>query len=256
MIPHNIVMNLLDRHKMLSILAELMNKHGYQPMPVLMRAEPRGARQTSNSAKILHVVAILGGIFALIGAVVFCLAAFNAFPSGAVESKATGTSPLAMTQVYAAVPAGHENGLEALPADANQGRHETIADDPVAIYQPATPAPAESASSAPEPMTQASTSLNDNEFLKEDHPDSARTISISDRSISDRSMSEVKRKNLESQRRRAERQRAELEESYRDHAISGEAYKKGEEKYRSAIEKYRWEMNAGGGSKNEATGQN
>jgi hypothetical protein len=225
-----------------------MNKHGYQPMPVLMRAEPSGGRRTSNSAKILHVVAILGGIFALFGAVVFCLAAFNAFPSGAVESKATGTSPLAMTQVYAAVPAGHENGLEALRADANQGRYDTIADDPVAIYQPA-PAPAPSASSAPEPMTQASTSLNDNEFLKEDHPDSARTIS-------DRSMSEVTRKKLERQRRRAERQRAELEESYRDHAISGEAYKKGEAKYRSTIEKYRWEVNAGGESKNEATGQN
>lgn len=249
MIPHNIVMNLLDRHKMLSILAELMNKHGYQPMPVLMRAEPRGARQTSNSVKILHVVAILGGIFALIGAVVFCLAAFNAFPSGAVESKTTGTSPLAETQVYAAVPAGHKNGLEALRSDANQGRYNTITDDPVAIFQP--PAPAPSVSSAPEPMTQASTSLNDNEFLKEDHPDSARTMSISDRS-----MSEVMRKKLESQRRRAERQRAELEESYRDHAISGEAYKKGEAKYRSTIEKYRWEMNGGGGSKNEATGQN
>ena len=224
-----------------------MNKHGYQPMPVLLRAEPCDARQTSISAKILHVVAILGGIFALCGAVAFCLVAFNAFPSRAVESNAAGTSPLAVTQVYAAVPAGHENGLDALRADANQGQHDTIADDPAAIYQ--LPAPAQSASSAPTPMTQASTSLNDNEFLKEDHPESARTIS-------DKSVSEVKRKKLERQRRRAERQRAELEESYLDHAISGEAYKKGEAKYRSAIEKYRWEMNAGRGSKNELTGQN
>ena len=224
-----------------------MNKHGYQPMPVLLRAEPCDARQTSNSAKILHVVAILGGIFALCGAVAFCLAAFNAFRSRAVEPKAAGTSPLPVTQVFAAVPAGHENGLDALRADTNQGHHVTIADDPAAIYQP--PAPAQSASSAPTPMTQSSTSLNDNEFLKEDHPESARTIS-------DKSISEAKRKKLEMQRRRAEHQRAELEESYRDHAISGEAYKKGEAKYRSAIEKYRWEMNAGRGSKNEATGQN
>jgi hypothetical protein len=222
-----------------------MNKLGYQPMPVLLRAEPGDARQTSNSAKILHVVAILGGIFALCGAV--CLVASNAFPSRAVESKAAGTSPLPVTQVHAAIPASHENGLDARPADANQGQHDTIADDRVAIDQP--PAPARGASLAPAAMTQASTSLNDNELLKGDHLESARTIS-------DKPMSEVMRKKLERQRRRAERQRAELEESYRDHAISGEAYKKGEANYRSAIEKYRWEMNAGRGSKNEATGQN
>lgn len=223
-----------------------MNKLGYQPMPVLLRAEPGFARQTSNSAKILYAVAILGGIFALCGAVALCLLVFNAFPSRAVESKAAATSPLPVTQVYAAVAAPHENGLKAPPADANQEQHDTIADDRAAIDQP--PAPAWNASSAPVPMTQASTFLNDNEFLKGDRPASARTIS-------GKSMSEVMRQKLERQRRRAERQRVELEESYRDDAISGEAYKKGEAKYRRAIEKYRREMNAGRGSKNEATGQ-
>ena len=95
-----------------------MNKLGYQPMPVLLRAEPGDARQNSNSAKILHVVAILGGIFALCGAVVLCLVAFNAFPPRAVESKAAGTSPLPVTQVHPAVPAGNEIELSAPPADA------------------------------------------------------------------------------------------------------------------------------------------
>jgi hypothetical protein len=224
-----------------------MNKLGYQPMPVLLRAEPGGARQVSNSAKILYVVATIGGIFALCGAVTFCLVALNVFPSRAVESKDAGTSPHPVTQVYAAVPAGNENRIDAPLADANQEQHDTIADDRAAIDQP--PAPAQNASSAPAQMTQASTSLNDNEFLKGDHPESARTIS-------DKPMSEVMRNKLERQRRRAERQRAELEESYRDHAISAEAYKKGEARYRSAIEKYRSEMNAGRGSKNESTGQN
>jgi hypothetical protein len=224
-----------------------MNKLGYQPMPVLLRAEPGYARQTSTSAKILNAVAILGGLFALCGAVALCLVAFHALPSRAVESKAAGSSPLPVTQVYPAVPAGHENGIDAPPADANQGQHDTIADDRAAIDQSA--APARSASSVPAPMPQVSTSFNDNELLKGDHPESARTNS-------EKPMSEVMRKRLERQRLRAERQRAELEESYRDHAISGEAYKTGEEKYRSAIEKYRWEMNAARGSKNEATGQN
>ena len=223
-----------------------MNKLGYQPMPVLMRAEPGYPRQTSDSAKILHVVAILGGIFALCGAVALCLVALNAFPPRAVESKATSSLPV--TQVYPAVPAGHENGLDAPPIDANQGRHETIADARAILDQP--PVPAQSASSAPAPMRQDSTSLNDNELLKGDHPESARTISEKPM------MSEVARKKLERKRRRTERHRAELEESYQDHAISRQTYKKGQEKYRGAIEKYRSEMKVGSGSNNEATGQN
>jgi len=222
-----------------------MNKLGYQPMPVLMRAEPGYARQTLNSAKLLHVVAILGGIFALCGAVALCLVAFNASPPRAVESKAASSLPV--TQVYPAVSAGHENGLDAPPADANQGRHDTIADGRAIRDQ--APVPAQSASSAPAPTPQDSTLLNDNEF-KGDHPESARTISEKPM------MSEVAREKLERERRRAERHRAELEESYLDHAISRETYKKGQESYRDAIEKYRSEMKVGRGSDNEVTGQN
>jgi hypothetical protein len=222
-----------------------MNKLGYQPMPVLVRAEPGYARQTLNSAKLLHVVAILGGIFALCGAVALCLVAFNASPRRAVESKAASSLPV--TQVYPAVPAGHENGLDAPPADANQGRHDTIADGRAIRDQ--APVPAQSASSTPAPTPQDSTFLNDNEF-KADHPESARTISEKPM------MSEVARKKLERERRRAERHRAELEESYLDHAISSKTYKKGQEKYRDAIEKYRSEMKVGRGSNNEVTGQN
>jgi hypothetical protein len=221
-----------------------MNKLGYQPMPVLMRAEPGYARQTSNSAKTLHLVAILGGIFALCGVVTLCLVAFNASPPRGVETKAA--SSLTVTQVYPAVPAGHENGLGAPPADATQGRHDTIADDRAILGQP--PVPVQSTSLAPTPTPQDSTFLNDNEF-KGNHPESAR--SISEKPI----MSEVARKQFERERLRAERHRAELEQSYQDHAISRETYKKGQEKYRGAIEKYRSELKVGSGSNNEATGQ-
>jgi hypothetical protein len=221
-------------------LAELMNKLGYQPMPVLMRAEPGYARQTSNSAKALQVVAILGGIFVLCGAVALCLVAFNASPPRGVESEAT--SSLSINQIYPAVPAGHENGL-----DATQGRHDKIADDRAILDQ--LPVPAQSASSAPAPTPQDSTFLNDNEF-KGDHSESPPSISEKPR------MSELARKKFEGQRRRAEHRRAELEESYQDHAVSHETYKKGQENYRDEIEKYRSEMKVGRGSDNEATGQN
>ena len=214
-----------------------MNKLAYQPIPVLMRAEPGYARQTSNSAKILHVVAILGGIFALCGAVALCLVAFNASPPRAVESKAAFSLPV--TQVHPAVPAGHENGLDAPPAAAIQGRHDTTGDDRAIPGRPSVSA--QSPSSAPEPIPQDSTSLNDDESLKGDHPESARTISEKPM------MREGARKKFESERRRAERHRAELEESYQNHAISLETYKKGQEKYRGAIEKYRLEMKVSSG---------
>ena len=167
-------------------------------------------------------------------------------PPRPIESNAASSLPV--TQVYPAVPADHENGLDAPPADANQGRHDTIADDRAVLDQ--LPVSAQSASSAPAPIPQDSTSLNDNELLKGDHPESARTIS--ERPM----LSEVARKKLERERGRAERHRAGLEESYQDHAISHETYKNGQEKYRSAIEKYRSEMKVGRGSNTEATGQN
>jgi hypothetical protein len=216
-----------------------MNKLGYQPMPVLIRAEPSRARQ--NTAKILHVVAIFGGIFALCGAVALCLAVFNPSPPRTVESKAASSVPV--SQLHSAVPAGHENGF-----DANQGRHDAIADDRAILDDP--PVPAQSASSAPAPIPQNPTSSNDSELLKGDHFESAQ--SISEKLM----MSEVARKKLERERRRAERHRAELEESYLDHAISSETYKKGQEKYRDAIGKYRSEMKVGRESNNEVTGQN
>jgi hypothetical protein len=212
-----------------------MNKLGYQPMPVLTRAEPGYARQTSNSAKILRGVAILGGIFALCGTVALCLVAFNGSPPRAVESKAVSSPPV--TEVNPAVPASHDSGLDAPPDHLDQGRHDTLGDDRAILDYP--PVPAQSASSPPAPIPQDSTSLNDNELRKRDHPESARTISETSM------MSEVARKKLEMERQRAERHRADLEESYQDHAISRETYKKGQEKYRSAIEKYRSEMKAG-----------
>jgi hypothetical protein len=223
-----------------------MNKLGYQPLPVLMRAEPGYIRQTSDSAKILRVVAIFGGILAICGAVALCLVAFNAPPPGAVESKAPTSLPV--TQVNPAVPASHENGLDAPPADANQGRHDATADDHAILDHP--PVPAQSTSSTPPPIPLDSTSLNDNELRKGDHLRSAQTISENPM------MSEVARKKLEMERRRAERHRADLEESYQDQAISRETYKKGQEKYRSSIEKYRSKMKVGQGSNSEATGQN
>jgi hypothetical protein len=51
--------------------------------------------------------------------------------------------------------------------------------------------------------------------------------------------SEVVRKNAEQARRDAERKRAHLEEMYKKHLISDEAYKKGQDEYQNELGKYR-----------------
>ncbi len=223
-----------------------MNKLGYQPMPVLMRAEPGHARQTSNSAKILLTAAKLGGILALCGAALLCLVTFNAFPPRAIESEAASSLPV--TQAYPAVSAGHENELAAPQADVNQGLQDTIATDRAILDQP--PVKAQSPSSTAAPISQVSTSEDANKLLKEGYTESARTVSETP------PISEVARKKLERKRVRAEQHRAELEDSYENHAISHETYKNGQVKYQSAIEKYRSKMEFGKGSNKEATGQN
>ena len=81
-----------------------MNKTDYQPMPVLLRAEPSDARWTSNSARFLLVVATLGTVFALCGVIAIFLIGFSASPPRTLETKepvevpvlsATSVSPAA-----------------------------------------------------------------------------------------------------------------------------------------------------------------
>jgi hypothetical protein len=57
----------------------------------------------------------------------------------------------------------------------------------------------------------------------------------------DKSLIKAGRQSLEKKRKDAERRRARLEEKYQNHEISTDAYNKGEEEYKSEIQKYRHE---------------
>jgi hypothetical protein len=94
-------------------------------------------------------------------------------------------------------------------------------------------------------VAQPAASASDSALVERERPEALRKSF-------ERELPKVVRKNLEKERREAERKRSRLEEMYQNHAISGEAYKKGEEKYKSEIEKYRREMNVGRGPKNES----
>jgi hypothetical protein len=220
-----------------------MNKFAYQPLPVLLRAEPCNARWTSNSAKVLGVVATLVTVFALCGAVAICLIGFSGMPPRTLEPKTPVDVPiLPATKMSPAVAANQDNGMGMPLPDASQVHRGTIVEDHSIVDQ--TPMPALNPTSTPVPVPKPEASVSDNEFLMGERPEAGR-INLA------RQLPEAVRKNLEKERREAERKRSRLEEMYRNHAISSEAYKKGEEKYRSEIEKYRREMNAGTGRKNE-----
>jgi hypothetical protein len=269
-----------------------MNKLGYQPLPVLLRAEPSDARWSSVSARILRVVATLGTIIALCGAVAICLIAFNAFPPRKVESKVPVDVPVPLgTKVSPTAAADQDNGMGMPLTDANQAHRGTIAEDHSIIDQTPTPAPVRPGTKAsptaaadqdnamgtpltdanqvhrgavaedhsiidqtptpalnpvgtPTPVAQSEASVSDSELLKEERPE-AGPINVN------RQLPEATRKKLEKERRQAERRRSRLEEMYRKDAISSEAYNKGEERYKSAIEKYRREMNVRTEPKNE-----
>ena len=225
-----------------------MNKTGYQPLPVLLRAEPSDARWTSKSAKILCAVATLGTLFALCGAVAICLIGFNASPRKTLESKAPIEVPsLPETTVSPAAATNDSNSTSPLLPDTEQAHRRMIADDHAIIEQ--APAPALNLPSVPAPAPKAETPSSDSGLLNGESPAAGR-VNL------DRHLPEALRKNLEKTRREAERKRSRLEDLYRKHAISSEAYKKGEEKYQSEIERYRREMNARTEPKDDAAGQN
>jgi hypothetical protein len=221
-----------------------MNKTGYQPMPVLLRAEPNDARWTSNSAKILTVVATLGTLLTLCGAVAICLIGFNGAPGKTRESKAPVAVPVLSeaTAAPVAVASNHEDTASMPLPDSNQSDHSIL-------DQPAVAAP--SPNPMPAPVLQTESSTTESELLKAERPQTGQK-----QALPVRHLTEATRKKLEKVRLAAERKRSQLEESYREHAISSETYKKGEEKYQKTIERYRREMSAGAGPKNDLAGQN
>jgi hypothetical protein len=212
-----------------------MNKSGYQPMPVLLRAEPSDLRPTSGSAKILRVIAAFGTVLALCGVIAICLVAFNAFPPATQKSKAATDLPIVpAVKPSPAAEVSQSYGADAAAlTDPNQASAGLVSEDHVQVPSVALVNPTPTAV----PLQ------SDSDLLKTDRPVAA-PVSV------DRHLTESVRRKLEKARRQAEEQRVSLEDDYEHHAISSASYKKGEEKYRRAIEKYRKAMNAGAEPKN------
>jgi len=223
-----------------------MNKLGKRPIKILEKAPMNESRWTTNSAKVF--VAIAGALFALSALVVICLTAFSAHRHKTEGSNGSvGVHVLPATKVTTPAEKGNA-GVTPLPG-MNQADNEAVAAEHSAIVQTPTPALNPIPTSTPVPQPESKALTSDSEFFSGERPE----VGLPGEESLDRTGSKnVKgqlpksvRKNLEKERREAERKRSRLEDMYRKHLISTEAYKKGKKEYKSQIEKYRSDVNAG-----------
>jgi hypothetical protein len=190
-----------------------MNKLRDWPLIKRMIAQRSDTRWTCNSAKVLLKKAAPGTLLALCGAVAIYVTASSVFTrrTDASSKASMGGPPAQVKKDSQDPPAGNKDGIIMVPGTVrlDTNHHGAIAENNSAIDQ--TPAPV--LTPVPTPATER-TSVIDSEFL-------------------------------ERKREEAERKRSRLEEMYQKHLISSGAYRKGEEEYKSEIEKYRSAVNAG-----------
>jgi hypothetical protein len=196
-----------------------MNKHGYQPMTVLMQSESSGfgwALTPGRSSPTAIALKILIALSAVIPLGVIGLASFTAAGSKQpipTIGKPNTPAPVSKTDELVAVPDSETNRTDSTPVAENSQAavQET--------KEPAAPSPSYATSEKPEVIANNSESTQS----------------------APRAVQRIK---LEKFRRRVERQRARLEELSQKHAISAEAYRQGEQKYKEDIARYRSELNS------------
>jgi hypothetical protein len=212
-----------------------MNKFGNRPMKILEKGLLNESRWTSNSDKVF--VAAAGALLALSATVVMCIMTFSAHRHKTFGSNGSVVPILPATKVTA--PAGRGSGdIMPLP-DTNQAHNGTIAAEHSAIDQSPTSALNPIPTPVPTRQPESKAFTNDSELPRGERAE------FGPKNL-ERQLPKSVRRNLEKERREAERKRSRLEEMYQKHSISSEAYKKGEKEYKSQIEKYRSEVNAGG----------
>jgi hypothetical protein len=203
-------------------------------------------------------------LFALSATVVICLIAFSLH-----KPKALGSNVLAGATAFRvpAFPAtklttvAEKGDVTPLPGTnrADNGaiptQHSAIAQTTLPGPNPLpTPAQKPIPTPAPVPQTESKPLTSDSEFLWGKGPEfglpGEKSLDRTGPKNVERQLPKSVRKRLEKNRQQAERKRSRLEDMYQKHLISSEAYKKGEQEYKSEIEKYRSEFNGDGGHPN------
>jgi hypothetical protein len=186
-----------------------MNRHRRRPLKLHLKAVPRQKIGYRSSRKLSLKMILPGVLLALIMAAALGFAAVALLKNARLKHQAH--APAASPSPTALI-AGSVNPVPT-----------TIHTTPVPLIS-ATPMPAVSAT----PVLRATA------VVKARDPEEAKTPS------------EITRKSAEQRRREAERKRARLEIQYKNHQISDEAYKQGQQEYQAEMAKYHSAVGSGG----------
>ena len=186
-----------------------MNRHRRRPLRLQLRA-PRQRLGYRSSPKVSLKIILAGVLLALIMAAALGFAAFALLKSARMKHQAHALSP---SPSPTALIAGTVNPVAT-----------TIASPPIPSVS-ARPVP--SVSARPTPSGFVTPVSRPTAAVKDRVPQEAKTPL------------EAARKSAEQRRREAERKRARLEAQYKNHQISDEAYKQGQQEYQAEMAKYR-----------------
>jgi hypothetical protein len=199
-----------------------MNKLGYQPLTVLMQSESSGFGWALTPGRPSPTVIALRILIALCALLPVCVIGLASFTAGGTKQSMVARVSSKSKAASAPVTNGDDRAA-ASDSDTYRTDSAAITDNSQPVGQAPTPAILPTAVCATAPEAEAT--VNDN--ASTENPPRA-----------------IGRIKLEKFRGRAERRRARLEQSYRMHSISAEAYKQGEEKYKGEIARYRKELNS------------
>ena len=202
-------------------------------------------------------------LFALSATVVICLVAFSVHKPKALGSNglagATAFRVPAFPATKLTTVAEKGNGVVTPLPGTNRADNGAIPTEHLAIAQTTPPAPNPLPTPAQKPIptpasvpqTESKALTSDREFLWGKGPEfglpGEKSVDRAESKSVERQPPKSVRRHLERERRDAERKRSRLENMYQKHLISSEAYKKGEQEYKSEIAKYRSEFNGDGG---------
>ena len=223
-----------------------MNKLGNLTLNILEKVPLNKPLWTSNPVKVF--VGVAGTLLVLSAIGVICLLFSTHRPKRAGSNARLDASIFPATNMSTAAEKG-DGSVTSFPG-TNQGDTETMAGQHSAANQTPTPGLSPIPSPAPIPQVESKALTSDSEFLRGEPPKfgppGEKSLDRTGSKSVERQLPKAVRKHLEKERLEAERKRSRLEDLYQKHLISSEAYKKGEQEYKSEIKKYRSEVNAAG----------
>ena len=202
-----------------------MNRRRRRPLKLHLRAAPKQKIPYRSSPKPPLKVVLAGIFLALIMVGALSFAAVTLLKNA--QSKHQGhTAAASPTATASALLAGSANPV---PTTISSPPAAKVSATPSVAKLSATPSPSPFATPVLRPTPSPSTNpvLRPTPLVTDGNPREAKTPV------------EIARKSAEQRRREAERKRAHLEALHKNHQISEEAYKQGQQEYQAEMAKYR-----------------